>query len=267
VQLWKLSSEGDRPECLWQASAGGIVKLNKPIVAFSPSGAWVATGKPMSRSFRLLRAADGTEAGGIDWAIVDGAGPYELAFAPDNDAVAVSYDNIDFFPLSDAGLGPRITRLKAGYWTSFGSLAFSPEGKRLAAAGGKALFLWRRGDWSQEGKIPVQGDIAGLAWSPTTPHLIALAVGSIARLVEVSSGHEVRDFRHDAKVIGVAFSPDGALLATASVDHSARVFDVRDGGEVARISRPAAVTAVAFASDGRLAIGDAANRVQLWTPS
>jgi len=60
---------------------------------------------------------------------------------------------------------------------------------------------------------------------------------------------------------------DGALLATASVDHSARVFDVRDGGEVARISRPAAVTAVAFASDGRLAIGDAANRVQLWTPS
>lgn len=270
VQLWDVRDTTREPVGLWRADAGGIVKVNKPCVAFSADGQLVATGKPMSRSFRLLRGADGAQIGRVDWAQVDGWGPNGLAIAPRSDAVAVSFDCIDVWQASPAGLGQRLTRIKIGFWTSFESIAFSPAGDLLAGAGGKlsnnTLFVWHTANWAQVAKIPAQGGIAALAWSPT-PGLLALAVGPSARLVEVPSGRVVGTFAVEANVRGVAFSPDGMLLAVASEDLSARVFHLGTGAEIARVSRPAPVTAVAFAPDGSLAVGDGAHTVQFWTPS
>lgn len=270
VQLWDVSDLEQQPACLWRESAGGIVKVSKPIVAFSPDGRLVATGKPLSRSFKLLRAADGAQIGRYDWAQVDGWGPEGLAFSVDSAMVAVSYDNIDVFAVSPGGLGTAVVRLKAGFMNTFKSIGFSADRSMLAAAGGKwgttMLFLFATLDWPQLAKVPLHGEIAALAWSPSAP-VVAVAVGPQAQLVEAPSGTVTSAFAVDATVTGLAYSPDGALLAVSSEDQSARVFEVSTGAEVTRISRPAPVTAVAFAPDGRLAVGDGANAVQFWSPA
>lgn len=272
VQLWYIGDTATAPRPVWTASVGGLVKVSKPVVAFSGDGRWVAMGKPMSRSFKLLRANDGVEVGRVDWAQVDGWGPNGLAFRPDGWAVAVAYDNIDVWALTADGLGDRLARINVGFVTSFESIAFSRDCSYLAAAGGKMhfnqLFLWQTAGWTQVAKIPMQGAITALAWNPCFSE-VAAVVGDRVLLLDVPSGRPLVSLEVGGAVTGVAFGTDGRSVAVGSDDRSARIFDVVSGGEVGRMSRPSAVTSVAFAPDGRLAVGDAEHAVVLWsaTPS
>jgi WD40 repeat protein len=111
------------------------------------------------------------------------------------------------------------------------ALAFRPDGRMLAVAGGAP---------GQSGTVQLR------AWPS-------------GRLQRTLTGH--RDL-----IMAMAFGPDGKRLATGSADHTIRVWDLEGGGAARVLTGHAGpVLAVAFSPDGRwLASGSADHSVKLW---
>lgn len=209
---------------LWQAEDGTrpcvIREPDTPLatsVAFSPDGAVLATGRAKSRDHtgRLWRVADGQLLRAFT---ADRLDVTTVAFAPAGDVLATSgygvsvrlWTTPDATPLRIVGRDVHVRF----------SLAFSPDGRALAAAAVRpdAVRVWRVGDGEP---------------------LLTL------------DGHT--DFVND-----VAYSPDGRLLASASADGTIQVHRADDGERLRTLgerSRPRdhsrSVRAVAFSPDGR----------------
>ncbi|MGD1920969.1 MAG: NB-ARC domain-containing protein [Pleurocapsa sp.] len=115
-----------------------------------------------------------------------------------------------------------------GIW----SVAFSPDGKYLAAGDTKGDIILRRVADGQP-IMRFQGHTAwvvSLDFSPDGKTLASSSCDCTAKLWDVNSGqclHSLDD--HDHEVWSVAFSPDGKTLATGCDDHKARLWDVATG--------------------------------------
>jgi WD40 repeat protein/serine/threonine protein kinase len=128
-------------------------------------------------------------------------------------------------------------------WRARGDVAFSPDGKRVAATGGN---------------FPDRPAIHG------------------ARVWDSKTGHELCAVRADYHVTGVAFSPDGKRLAVTCLtspgvtEGGLKVWDLERGKEC--FSSESDATGVAYSSDGRrlaaaAIIGEKGNRqsvVKVW---
>jgi len=100
------------------------------------------------------------------------------------------------------------------------SLAFSPDGTVLAAAGGNA------------------DDFAVHVWDVATGQFTGILGG------------------HTDIVWGLAFSPDGEMLASVSRDHTTIIYDWRNAEIIKVLNFPGEVDSVSFSPDGQiLAIG------------
>ena len=121
-----------------------------------------------------------------------------------------------------------LTGLAAPVW----GVAFSPDSKRLAAAGG-------------DFQSPRSGEV---------------------KVWDTSTGEEQLTLRHDHPATAVAFSADGKRLASAGADHTARVWDAADGRELGTCrGHTQEVWSVAFSPDGkRLATGSQDRTVRIW---
>ena len=133
-------------------------------------------------------------------------------------------------PVPTSAVAPRDAAFHGSSNAVFFDVAFSPDGRTVAAAGGV---------------------IAGaFVWDIVTGHLTTLAD---------SSGSGVSE---------VAFSPDGTLLATADGNDSEYLWSMPSGRLVATLTRPNAGGApygMAFSTDGtRLAVGEGAFQSVLW---
>ena len=138
-------------------------------------------------------------------------------------------------------------------------MAFGPQGRYLAMGGsGRDLHVTevrnRRIVW-EKGEKDLRFPVRSVAFSADEHYLAVGSEDGTARLFEVQSGNEVRQWTHRGAVGAVAFSRDGRYLATGSDDGAAHVFDVVDGREVLRQPHKHAVASVAFSADQRLASG------------
>ncbi|MBI4752712.1 MAG: AAA-like domain-containing protein, partial [Acidobacteria bacterium] len=122
---------------------------------------------------------------------------------------------------------PWVLTNLTGHTASVSSVAFSPDGKRLAT-----------GSWDNTVKV----------WDVATWQAVATLTG------------------HTDSVFSVAFSPDGNRLATGSLDNTVKVWDVATWQAVATLTgHTASVSSVAFSPDGnRLATGSWDNTVKVW---
>jgi WD40 repeat protein len=139
----------------------------------------------------------------------------------------------------DAQTGQELLTLKGGAY----SVAYSPDGKRLATGSGQGDVKVWDGRTGQE-MLTLKGQhsdaVLSVAFSPDGKRLAS--GGSYdntkeARTVQLKiwdaqTGQELHALKgHTARVMSVAFSPDGKRLASASEDKTVKVWDVQTGQE------------------------------------
>jgi WD40 repeat protein len=154
-------------------------------------------------------------------------------------------------------------------------LAFSPDGKILAAVTGDSVTLWDVETGEPIGEpLEQAAHILALAYSPDGSLLASGAEDGQIMLWDTSqldAGGTVLN-GHSEGVYDLAFSPDGKLLASASIDATLRLWDMQTREQAGEpISHPlfaffsAPFASVTFSPDGKiLAAGELQGDITLW---
>jgi WD40 repeat protein len=146
------------------------------------------------------------------------------------------------------------------------SLAFSDDGKLLAAAGSDRAVVWDAATTKITRVLPVAE--LGAQAIAFNPHGTTLAIGQTDGsdvIYDLRTGERVARFAHAGSIDSIGFSPDGKLLASASLDGSVTVWDVNRKEAVADLRGSVPAFAVRFSPDGKLvAVGDSSGAVVLW---
>jgi WD40 repeat protein len=235
---------------LWAAPAPGTP-------AWSPDGKTIA--KAWRSGLALLDAATGKQLRSLCEGRNDPI--YGFALSPDGQTLAVVDDSHRTF-LSSTDTGQVFTELKDTTWP----LAWSPDGKRLAAAGPKhAVLLWEDG-----GKVRVtlsghESDIRALSWSPDGKRLASAADEKRVLVWDADRAERFREVGPFAKTIQFAtwgdpvvvqyftWSPNGRLLGFNIPEVGWHVWDVEQN-KLANDPKQWKGWYFALAPDGRSAL-------------
>jgi serine/threonine protein kinase/WD40 repeat protein len=266
-------------------------------IVFSPDGRYLAgvrVGKEGDNSISIRDVDTGKERAALHGGDV-------CAFSPDGKLLAVGYRSKAEQPDYDGSqpgvrvwewaTGREVATFPDGYLFSIGYVAFSPDGKLLAASrddtilGGPATGkVWdmatKKELWAIPGVLapttepsprtePFAGN--GLAISPDSKRIATVGPGTdggITRLCDARTGMLVLQL-HGPAATDVVFSPDGKLLLTASDDQIARVWDATSGSLLrAYRGHNAPIVSLAVSSDNkRLATLASDGTVKLWDPT
>jgi WD40 repeat protein len=199
-------------------------------VAYSPDGRLLASAGD-DRSVKVWNATTGERVGSF---FVSKDVPFyvpNLAFSPDGSVLAVASGS---FGVIKADQDTPITLWSVAEGRELGaialrsdgpvSIAFSPDGKLLAAYGTEGISLWdvirqkkvqtiqptKPGKWERPGR--------GVAFSPDGKLLACGVLGGV-QLFDVATGSGLQTFTgplSNESVFAVAFSPDGALLVAGA---------------------------------------------------
>jgi eukaryotic-like serine/threonine-protein kinase len=152
---------------------------------------------------------------------------------------------------------------------SIGSVAFSPDGARLATASlDMKAAVWDATTGQQLFQLSGHtGPVNSVAFSPDGTRLATACQDQKIRLWDARDGRQLQLLTgHTNSVSCVAFSPDGKLLASASHDNTARLWDAHTGAFLHELKGHALwVYKLAFSADStRLATASADRTVRLW---
>ncbi len=149
------------------------------------------------------------------------------------------------------------------------SVAFSPDGQRLASASQDGTVkIWD----SATGKelFALKGHPAGVtsvAFNPDGQRLASASNDQTVKIWDSATGKELFALKgHAGPVRSVAFSPDGQRLASGSDDNTLKIWDSATGKELFALKGHAGwVNSVAFSPDGqRLASASDDQTVKIW---
>jgi WD40 repeat protein len=138
------------------------------------------------------------------------------------------------------------------------SVAFSPDGKRIAVTTGEpkqqgTVTLWEVTSRKQLWKHTESSGVPGVAFSPDGRTLAIAVYHNAAKLLDAGTGDVKTTLTHPKEVRGVAFSPDGTQLATACWDKLVRVWDIATAAEKVKcIGHRDRIFSVFFSPDGKL---------------
>jgi len=196
-----------------------------------------------------------------------------LAFSPDGQALAAGgYHEVTLWNPADGSL---LRRIKNVAQRTYG-IAYSPDGKLMAVAGGTPgslgeVRLFAAADGTLVKDLVSMPDVAfGVAFSPDGTKLAACGADRSIRIFDVASGAEellIED--HADWVVSIAYNHDGTRLVSASRDKTSKVFDTKTGD--AQTTYPGhgqPVFAAVFNADGtQVYSGGADNKIHIWNPA
>jgi WD40 repeat protein len=220
-------------------------------LAFSPDGATLVSGGGLqsARAPTIGEVITWDSASGDPRVrlVVSGGRVLSVAFAPDGKEVALSTgDAIAFWDpaLPDPASGPGRAWLELAA-PAFGTLPDPPPSVR--------------GPW------PLEGDAWSVAFAPDGTRLAAAAGACVSLWDPRSFGRVGTLEGHQGEVRAVAFAPGGRLLASASRDRTVRFWDVSAGAQRACFDwEIGPVNAVAFAPDGMTIAAGGESVVVIW---
>jgi WD40 repeat protein len=194
---------------------------------------------------------------------------YSMAWRPDGGMLALGgYKEVR---LLDGGRKPIGTL--EGHAEAVRAVAFSRDGKLLAAAGGLParkgeVKLWDVDARTVAATLTGHSDcIYAAAFSPDGAVLATASYDKLIKLWDVTAGREIRTLRdHIDAVYALAFTTDGKRLVSGSADRSVKIWDVLSGARLYTLSEPTdGINAIALSPDGsRVAAGGFDKTIRIW---
>jgi WD40 repeat protein/tRNA A-37 threonylcarbamoyl transferase component Bud32 len=258
------SSAEDRTLRLWDTTTGEQLACLKghtarvTSVAFSPDGRHLASGSE-DKTVRI-------------WDIDTGRTAFEfkehqcpvrgVAFGPDGKSVAsVSLGKDGLMAKGEAIVWKTFTgkRLFERAGQGLSSVAFSPDGRRLAVSGvihkrfkEPIVFIriWSLPGGDNETVLEGHRDIIRhVAFSPDGKQLVSSSIDQTVKLWDAATAKEFFTFHEEAAAHSAAFSPDGLRIASGSADYTVKTWAPPGNG--LRTLSPGGRYNVAFSPDGR----------------
>jgi len=252
-----IASVSDRTLRLWDLQSGqlwhslqGSEQQQWACVAFSPDGAYVATGS-MAQDLWLWDVQTGVALHALhshtNWVRC-------LAFHP-NGSVLVSASNdstvrlwqldaIRKISTFDVAGHEDICQMLPGTSHKAYRALYSPDGNLLAIAGHRwDIRLWApdaaNGPTLQRTLQGHSDPILGLAFHPAGKMLASSSMDQTVRLWDVASGQSYATLQgYSNWLVEVAFSPDGGTLASSGSDGTVQLWTVAKNGDIDRLAQP-----------------------------
>jgi hypothetical protein len=193
-----------------------------------------------------------------------------LAWRPDGKMLALGlYKDVR---LTDPESGKTLATL-SGHAEQVRALAFSRDGKLLAAAGGLPARAGEVKIWDVETHKDIRAInghtdcIYAVAFSPDGKSIATSSYDKLIKLWDVATGKEIRTLKdHIDAVYALAFTPDGKRLVSGAADRSVKVWDVASGERLYTMSEPLdGLNTIALDPTGtKVAAGGLDKTIRIW---
>ena len=193
-----------------------------------------------------------------------------LAYRPDGRMLALGlYRDVR---LADPS-GATTVALLRGHAQEVRALAFSRDGKLLAAAGGLPARQGEVKIWNVDAHaelLTIRGHadcIYAAVFSPDSKTIATASYDKLIKLWDASTGQEIRTLKdHIDAVYALAFTPDGKRLVSGAADRSVKVWNVATGERLYTMSEPLdGLNTIALDPTGKLvAAGGQDKTIRIW---
>ncbi|KAJ5642311.1 hypothetical protein N7490_006311 [Penicillium lividum] len=156
-------------------------------------------------------------------------------------------------PVEGEDWSPCLQTLE-GHGDNVNSIAWSPDGSRLASASyDDTARIWDPATGQCISTLEGHSGLAmSITWSPDGSRLASASYDDTARIWDPATGESISTLKgHSGLVMSIAWSPDGSRLASASIDNTARIWDPATGQCISTLERhSSSVMSIAWSPDG-----------------